>query len=62
MARVIAYDPRTRTTEGIFWTGPGPGGRGLKSNFLCISYENKILLEFEKDNESDVGPELEDDR
>jgi hypothetical protein len=31
MVRSIAYDPRTRTMEGFFWTGPGPGGRGLKS-------------------------------
>ncbi len=39
MVRSIAYDPRIRTTKGIFfWTGPGPNGRGLKSNSLCISY------------------------
>jgi hypothetical protein len=41
MARSIAYDPRTRTTEGIFFlTGPGPGGRGLKSKFRKFSYKN----------------------
>ncbi len=29
MVRSIAYGPRTRTKEGIFfWNGPGPGGRG----------------------------------
>jgi hypothetical protein len=39
--------------EFFFWTGPGSGGRGLKSNFLCISYKNKILLVFTKSNESD---------
>jgi hypothetical protein len=43
----------------FFQTGPGPDGRGLKFNILCISYKNKILLVFNKDNEGDVGPEKE---
>jgi hypothetical protein len=45
--------------RNFFYAGTEPDGRGLKSNFLCISYENKILLVFKKDNESDVGPEGE---
>jgi hypothetical protein len=48
MARSIAYDPRAQKTEGIFWTGPGPGGRGLKSKFRIFSYKYCILLVFKK--------------
>jgi hypothetical protein len=58
MAQSKAYDPRTRTTKGIFFIGPGPDGRGLKSKFHTFSYKN-ILLVFKKSNESDVGPERE---
>ncbi len=56
MGQSIAYGLRTLTKE-LFYTGLGPDGRGLKSNFLFISYENKISLVFKKDNEYIVGPE-----
>jgi hypothetical protein len=33
-----------RRQEFFFWTGPGPGGRGLKSKFRIFSYKYCILL------------------
>jgi hypothetical protein len=46
------HEPRRE----FFKASPGPDGRGLKSNFLCISYENKILLVFKKGYEFDIRP------
>ncbi len=54
MARSIAYYQKYEPRKEFFWTGPGPDGRGLKSNFHCISYENWILLVFKEGNESCV--------
>jgi hypothetical protein len=38
----------------FFGTGLSPHGEDLKSNFLCISYKNLILLVFKKGYVIDV--------
>ncbi len=60
MVRSIAYDPRIRTTKGIFF---GPvlglvGGVWSPISFV-FHIENKILLVFKKGNESDVDLDWE---